>query len=187
MLELIKPWYNQFMGIKEYEKSLNDPLKQATILLLLKDNEVLLAMKKRGFGMGKWNGVGGKRNPGEDMIATAIRETREEIGVNPIDPKKVAEFNYLWPFVPAEKNWGQQVWIFTATKWEGNPAETEEMKPKWFKFGDIPYKEMWSDDAIWMPKVLEGLLLKGSFMFGDNEKIDDYYVDEVTTFDIILP
>ena len=35
-------------------------LRQATICLLRKNDEVLLAMKKRGFGVGKWNGVGGK-------------------------------------------------------------------------------------------------------------------------------
>jgi 8-oxo-dGTP diphosphatase/8-oxo-dGTP diphosphatase/2-hydroxy-dATP diphosphatase len=33
---------------------------QTTLLLGLKDNKLLLAMKKRGFGAGKYNGVGGK-------------------------------------------------------------------------------------------------------------------------------
>ncbi|OIP76236.1 MAG: hypothetical protein AUK09_02515 [Parcubacteria group bacterium CG2_30_36_38] len=37
-------------------------MKQATLCLLIKrdSKEILLAMKKRGFGVGKWNGVGGK-------------------------------------------------------------------------------------------------------------------------------
>ncbi|MEK7504190.1 MAG: hypothetical protein AAB550_01680 [Patescibacteria group bacterium] len=37
-------------------------MKQATLCFLVKDNQILLAMKKRGFGVGKWNGVGGKVN-----------------------------------------------------------------------------------------------------------------------------
>jgi hypothetical protein len=36
------------------------PSKQATLLFLIKDQKILLAMKKRGFGKGRWNGVGGK-------------------------------------------------------------------------------------------------------------------------------
>lgn len=41
------------MGVKEYEKNLEVPLKKATLVLLLKEGEVLLAMKKRGMGVGK--------------------------------------------------------------------------------------------------------------------------------------
>jgi len=167
------------MNLKEYEQSLTQPLRQATITLLLKDDEVLLAMKKRGFGMGKWNGVGGKPNPGEDIVATAIRESQEEIGVTPLEPKKVAVLNFYFPLIPTEKNWNQRVWVFTATKWKGEPTETEEMAPKWFKLNEVPYKEMWLDDEIWMPKVFAGSSLRASFMFGENEKLEDQYVNEV--------
>jgi len=165
------------MGIKEYEQTLTNPLKEATVLLLLRDDEVLLAMKKRGFGVGKWNGVGGKPNPDEDIVSTAVRESKEEIGVTPLNPKKVALFKYYFP----HDNFGMEVWIFTTTKWNGEPTESEEMKPKWFKLSDVPYNEMWSDDEIWMPKVFEGLLLKGSFMFSKDGKVEDYHVDEVNS------
>ena len=67
------------MGIIEYEQSLDHPLREATIVLLLRNDEVLLAMKKRGFGEGKWNGVGGKPNAGESIEEVAVRETKEEI------------------------------------------------------------------------------------------------------------
>ena len=163
------------MGIKEYEQTLTTPLKKATVLLFLKEGEVLLAMKKRGFGVGKWNGVGGKPNPDEDIVETAIRESREEIGVTPIGPAKVAVFKYHFP----HDNFGMQVWIFTATEWLGNPSESEEMKPQWFKLNDIPYDQMWSDDKVWIPKVLEGKVLTGSFMFDQEGNIMDYYMDEV--------
>lgn len=33
---------------------------ETTLCLLKKENSILLAMKKRGFGAGKYNGVGGK-------------------------------------------------------------------------------------------------------------------------------
>lgn len=164
------------MGIREYEQSIVTPLRQATVLLLIKDDEVLLAMKKRGFGAGKWNGVGGKSEPGEDIFDTAIREAQEEIKVTPRNPKKVAVLKYLFPL---QEGWGQEVHIFTSSEWQGDPVETEEMRPEWFKLSDIPYREMWVDDEIWLPRVFAGNLLKGSFMFGENESIDDYYLEEV--------
>jgi len=163
------------MEIKEYEKKSEIQLKNATVLLLLQEDKVLLAMKKRGFGVGKWNGVGGKPNLDEDIVSAAVRESEEEIGVTPLDLRKVAVFKYYFP----HDNFGMKVWIFTTTKWRGEPTESEEMAPQWFDRNDIPYAEMWSDDEVWMPKILEGLFLSGSFMFDERGEILDYYMDEV--------
>lgn len=57
-----------------------------------KISSVLLAMKKRGFGVNWYNGVGGKTNEGESIESAAVREVFEEISVsvNPLDLKKVA-------------------------------------------------------------------------------------------------
>lgn len=168
------------MRLLEYEQSLEKPLRQATVLLLLRDDEVLLAMKKRGFGSGKWNGVGGKADDGETIEETAIRETREEIKVTPLKPKKIAILNYHFPY---EKSWGQQVHVFSATAWIGTPTETEEMNPQWFKIKEIPYDKMWIDDIVWMPRAFEGALIKGSFMFEEGEKIAEHYLNEVESLD----
>ncbi|OGD84142.1 hypothetical protein A2572_03235 [Candidatus Collierbacteria bacterium RIFOXYD1_FULL_40_9] len=154
-------------------------MKKATVLLLLKDSKILLAMKKRGFGMGKWNGVGGKPDVDEDIVATAVRESQEEIGVTPLNPCKVALFKYYFP----HDNFGMQVWIFTAVEWNGEPTETEEMRPLWFNHKDIPYDQMWSDDEVWMPEILAGKLLSGSFMFDKEGKILDYYIEEVESIE----
>lgn len=161
---------------------LKPPTRQATIMLLVKKGEVLLAMKKRGFGVGKWNGVGGKSLPEEDIMTTAIRETQEEISVVPLNLKKVAVLNFYFPLMPSEKNWNQQVSVFTSKKWKGTPLESEEMKPQWFKFEDIPYSEMWSDDEVWLPKVLAGKKVQGDFVFGRHEKLIDHRLKEVSGF-----
>ena len=54
---------------------------ETTLCLLKKDNSILLAMKKRGFGSGKYNGIGGKIEKGETPDEAMIRETKEEIKV----------------------------------------------------------------------------------------------------------
>jgi mutator protein MutT len=166
------------MNLKECEENLSRQLREATIVLLLKDDEVLLAMKKRGFGVGKWNGVGGKLNPGETIRETALRETEEEITVIPEGIEEMAIMNYFFPSVTADNVSGQKVYVYIARKWSGEPTETEEMQPKWFKLSEIPYSEMWCDDIVWMPKVLNGEYVKGSFLFGDNDEIVEYSLEK---------
>lgn len=46
------------------------------------EKQVLLGMKKRGFGAGKWNGFGGKIENGETIEEAALRELHEECSVH---------------------------------------------------------------------------------------------------------
>lgn len=141
-------------------------MRQATLLILVDKERILLALKKRGFGMGKWNGVGGKQDGEESIEQTAIRECQEEISVKPIELKQVASLSFYFP--KNKSGWDQQVTVYLCRKWEGKPTESEEMAPKWFSFTDIPYDQMWSDDKTWLPKVLDGYFVEADFYF-DNE------------------
>lgn len=136
------------------------PIKQVTLCFLIKNDEILLAMKKRGFGQGKWNGLGGKLLEGETPREAAIRETEEEISVTPIDLEQVATINFLWKEKP---EWDQECHVYFATSWQGEPTEGEEMAPQWFKQTDLPFDEMWPDDPLWLPRVLVGEKLKADF------------------------
>lgn len=171
------------MNIKEYEVTLTEPLRQVTLTLLLTEKQILLAMKKRGFGTGKWNGVGGKANPGEAIIDAAIRETQEEIGVTPTNLELVATINFYHPYNLEGKGLNQQVQVFLCRKWCEEPKETEEMKPQWFDYDQIPYQEMWWDDEIWFPIILRGSKVRASFMFDENENIIDQVIEEVPGFE----
>lgn len=167
------------MTIAEYKKQIIDPLRQATLVFLLKEDKILLAMKKRGFGMGHWNGVGGKVEPGETSIQAAIRETEEEIGVKVFDLDEVAKINFYFPHVDMEKKWDQQVVVYLAKDWSGEPVETEEMRPEWTNVVNIPYNEMWSDDIIWLPEVLAGNKIFAEMMFDENKDVLDYKLNEI--------
>jgi 8-oxo-dGTP pyrophosphatase MutT (NUDIX family) len=146
-------------------------MRDVTIVFLVrkKNSEVLLAMKKRGFGEGLWNGYGGKFEPEKDkgLVSSAIRECEEEAEVKIKSPRKVAEIDF---FFVNKSEWDQKAHVFLVEKWEGEPVETEEMKPKWFKAEEIPYEKMWVDDQIWLPRILKGESLKMEFVFkGDKE------------------
>lgn len=40
----------------------------------------------------------------------------------------------------------------------------------------IPYKKMWPDDIMWLPKVLKNKKLKCRFTFGENDIIIDQQI-----------
>ncbi len=136
-----------------------------TLLLIRQGNKILLAEKKRGFGIGKLNGVGGKLEPNESVEQAMIRETYEEINVIPTKYEQVAKVVFD-EVVKGEKTI-VTMYIFVATEYKGQPKESEEMCPHWFDIDSIPYDRMFPDDKYWLPKVLEGKKLEAYFDFDD--------------------
>lgn len=149
-----------------------------TLLFLIRDNEILLAMKKRGFGAGRWNGVGGKLESGESVEEAVIRECQEEIGVTPLSYRPVAELDFYGG--SAHEPWNMYVYAYLCDEWEGEPAESEEMAPKWYKINDIPYKDMWQDDEYWLPLVLDNKIVKATFTFDEQDNLKSSKVKEAT-------
>src|SRR3989338_6433965 len=70
--------------------------KILTLCLVQKDGRVLLGMKKRGFGMGKWNGFGGKVDAGETVEEAAKRELFEEAGISVVNIEKMWPDDKFW-------------------------------------------------------------------------------------------
>jgi 8-oxo-dGTP pyrophosphatase MutT (NUDIX family) len=145
-----------------------------TLLLYVKDGQILLAMKKRGFGAGKWNGVGGKIEAGESIEDALVRESVEEVGMKPLSWDKVAELDFIQD--ATTDPWHMYVHAYISNDWEGNPTESEEMKPQWYTFNDIPYGEMWDDDQYWLQGVLDGEYLKGQFTFDENDALISHQI-----------
>jgi 8-oxo-dGTP pyrophosphatase MutT (NUDIX family) len=149
--------------------------RKATLCFLLREGdaglEVLLALKKRGFGQGKWNGIGGKVDASETVEEAARREVAEEVGVEVGLMTKVAclTFHFLAP--GSDPDWSQEVHVFLTWNWSGEPVESEEMRPEWYTCEEVPYGDMWADDRIWLPRVLWGERVIGVFTFSDTETI----------------
>ena len=134
-------------------------------------------MKKRGFGEGRWNGVGGKVAPSESIEGALIREAQEEIDITPTDYCKVADITFDQYF--KGKHALMHVNVFIATAWSGEPTESEEMKPQWFSISSLPFDTMWQDDPYWLPLVLEGKKIQASFIMDKEGTITEYTIQEV--------
>ncbi|MDD5605788.1 MAG: 8-oxo-dGTP diphosphatase [Patescibacteria group bacterium] len=151
-------------------------MRDVTLCFLVRGNKICLAMKKRGFGVGKWNGVGGKVQDGETIEEAAVRELREEIGVTTLveDLENVGNIKFFFNEKP---DWNQRMYIYFVHRWTGNPQESDEMAPKWYKLDEIPYDAMWVDDPHWLPNVLRGEKIEGEFYFNqDGAELDKFNV-----------
>ncbi len=143
------------------------PVDRATLLFVVRGDEILLIRKKRGLGAGKINGPGGRIDPGELPLAAAIREAEEEVGITPIEPSECGELSFQ--FVDG---YSIHVHVFQSASFHGEPRETDEAIPLWFALTDIPYDEMWADDRIWLPLMLKGTPFVGRFIFNVDEMVD---------------
>jgi 8-oxo-dGTP diphosphatase len=152
-------------------------MRRDVVIFLKSGRKVLLAHKKRGLGKGRLNGPGGKVEPGESFMEAVVRECREEIGIRPINPQKMAKIKFKE--FDGRHQIDLDVEVFTATEWEGNPIETDEMAPEWFNITNLPFDEMWPDDIFWLPHILKGQRIKASFELDKNDRIISYSVKEV--------
>ena len=146
---------------------------ETTLCLLKKNNKILLAMKKRGFGEGKYNGVGGKIESGETPEDAMIRETEEEVSVTPTKYEKVGiiEFDEFYK----GKKEKVMFHLYIVSKWQGEPTESEEMKPEWFDIKNIPYDRMFPDDKYWLPLILEGKKIRAYFTLSTRTCLSIYH------------
>ena len=64
-----------------------------------------------------------------------------------------------------------EVHVFTATSCIGEAIETEEAIPLWTSIDNIPYTEMWEDDIIWIPWMLNGQRFSGRFLFDGDRMV----------------
>ena len=133
---------------------------EATLMFVVRGEEILLIEKKRGHGAGKVNGPGGKIDPGETPLECAVRETEEELLISVKDAYKVAELWFRMSDCP-----DILCHVFLGSDFEGKPTETDEAVPLWSPLDVIPYDRMWQDDRHWLPLVLGGKSIIGKFVF----------------------
>ena len=142
-------------------------MKKTMTLCIIKDKDkILLGLKKKGFGEGRWNGFGGKVKDGESIKDAAIRELNEEAGIKPLDINKKGKL--IFEFIDGDVF---EVHVFSATKFKGEIRESDEMKPQWFDVDNIPFDKMWPDDKHWFPLFLKDKIFEGRFLFKDENTI----------------
>jgi len=137
------------------------------------ERQILLGLKKRGFGAGKYNGFGGKLELKETLEESAVREVLEEscLQIKGV-PKDALNWRGCLTYIYDTKTKAMEVNVFDFDTWDGDAEETEEMQPSWFSHEDLPLTNMWADDTYWLQQYLNGELATpfyGRFRFRGHE------------------
>jgi 8-oxo-dGTP pyrophosphatase MutT (NUDIX family) len=93
-------------------------------LLFVRNARILLALRENtGYADGQWNLPSGKVEPGEELLAAAVREAREEVAVE-ITAARLATVVHVQR--PAETP--RVGFFFEAESWQGEPVNAEPHK-----------------------------------------------------------
>ncbi|MBN1758855.1 MAG: 8-oxo-dGTP diphosphatase [Chitinispirillaceae bacterium] len=144
-----------------------EPTERAVLSFMRDGERLLLIRKKKGLGAGKINAPGGRIDPGETAVQAAIRESIEEVHMEPENPQKRGEL--FFQFKDGYKLHGE---VFFSDTYTGVPTETDEADPFWCSVDELPYHDMWEDDRYWLPLALEGTPFKAYFIFDDDRMLD---------------
>jgi 8-oxo-dGTP diphosphatase len=102
---------------------------------------------------GKYNGLGGKLDSGEDVVSGMRREIREEAG---IEAQELALRGTIsWPgFGKDGQDWFG--FIFRVDRWSGTPLTgNHEGALEWMPLARLPELNMWESDRLWLPMVFD--------------------------------
>ena len=122
-----------------------------TMIYLKKDDSYLLLFrnkKKNDINEGKWIGVGGRKEPNETIDECAIRETKEETGLD------VHSFSCCGEVLFVDENIQMMMYIYEITDFSGDLIECDEGDLKWIPIKDIYNYPMWEGDKAFLPKVI---------------------------------
>lgn len=156
-----------FRTLKDIDWEQWKPQQIATLLFVIRDGQILLIHKKRGLGAGKINGPGGRLEPGETALQAAIRETQEELLVEPVGVRQSGLVRFQFT-----DGLSLHVTVFRADDCIGDPRETPEAIPVWVPLERIPYDRMWQDDPLWIPLMIKELQFDGKFLFDGDRMLD---------------
>ena len=137
-----------------------------TLCIIRDGDRILLAEKKRGFGVGFWNGYGGKLELGETVEQALVRELQEESGLKLISCEKRGEMEFILADGAVK-----EVHIFEGIETTGELVETEEMRPQWFDISAIPLQDMWPSDIFWYPFFFRRENFRGRTVFGEHFEV----------------
>lgn len=102
---------------------------------------------------GKYNGLGGKLEPEEDIVTGMRREIREEAGIEA--EELVLRGTVNWPgFGKGGEDWF--AFIFRIDRWSGTPlAGNHEGTLEWVPLARIGELNLWESDRLWLDMVFE--------------------------------
>ena len=151
-------------------------MKLATLCYIRSNGSTLMlhrVKKKDDVHEGKWNGLGGKFEPGESPEDCVIREIREESGLKIRSPKLKGVLTF--PDFAKGDDW--YVFVFTASRFTGRLISSSEGDLAWIKDRDLPKLNLWEGDKVFLPLLKRRGHFSGKFHYR-NGRLAKYSVEK---------
>ena len=147
---------------------MDKPIRKAVRCYLIKDNEVVVTKYKKGNKKeGYYDIPGGKIEEGESPKQTAIREMKEETGIEIQNLKYKGIMTIEYP---------DRMFIFDtfiSKEYEGEPQEFEENTSEWIDIDKLLKKEKILSNIILLDKFLIKGLIDDNRNFNLHIKVDE--------------
>lgn len=139
-------------GIDISLKRLRYAVFPRTLVFITRNDCVLLlrgAPTKRIWA-NKYNGIGGHVERDEDVYAAALREVREETGLDVDDLRLAGLIN-----IDGDQPTGIMLFVFTATARSGDPIPSEEGSLEWIDRDQLAQIDLVEDLPTILPRALD--------------------------------
>lgn len=146
-------------------------MKLATLCYLKADGKTLMIhriKKENDMHQGKWNGLGGKLDPGESPEECVIREVREESGLVIVKP----QLKGVLTFPQFAKNEDWYAFVYLAREFSGYMIDSTEGVLKWIRDDQLLELDLWAGDYIFLPWLEQPGFFSGKFIYQSGELLD---------------
>lgn len=151
-------------------------MKLATLCYLRRNGRTLMlhrVKKANDVHEGKWNGLGGKFEPGESPEECVIREVREESGLKIRRPRLKGVLTF--PDFAKGDDW--YVFVFTAADFTGRLLDSPEGNLAWIPDSDLLKLNLWGGDRVFLPLLRRRGHFSGKFHYR-NGRLAKYSVEK---------
>lgn len=145
-------------------------MKLATLCYVQKDDHTLMLYrnkKENDYHEGKWNGLGGKFELGESPEDCAVREVKEEAGLNTLSLKMKGFISF--PLFDGKDDW--HVFLFVIDKFEGELIDSPEGELEWIPNEKLTEINLWEGDKYFIPWLFEEKFFSAKFIYDNGEYI----------------
>lgn len=145
-------------------------MKLATLCYVFNYNKVLMInrnKRKNDMHLGKWNGLGGKFEPGETPEECVIREVYEESGLLIKNPELKGFLTF--PAFDDEEDW--YVFVFIAREFSGRLKESEEGELEWIDWEKVFSLPLWEGDKYFLEWLRQDGFFSAKFIYKNSRYI----------------
>ncbi len=147
-------------------------MKLATLCYVIDKNRNHTLMihrvkKENDYHRGKWNGLGGKFEPGESPEECAVREIKEESGLLVKNIKMRGSITF--PMFDGKEDW--YVFLFTADEFQGELIDSNEGNLDWIPNEKLIEINLWEGDKYFIPWLFQDKFFSSKFIYENGDYI----------------